>query len=84
MYIWREQVSLHFPILVDGLGSFLRLPEGMSDAAEVAAGAFAGCFCPAEGFFRVVEVVGDEHYCDKIQLDFVKFCHTAELHSECR
>ena len=55
----RNCILLHdLPALVDGEGAFA---GGGGDAAEVAAGAFAGGFCPAEGFFRVVEVVGGEH-----------------------
>ncbi len=57
--ICRNSIPLHdFAVFVDGEGAFA---GGEGDAAEVAAGAFAGGFCPAEGFFRVVEVVGGEH-----------------------
>ena len=58
--ISRNGIPLHnLPALIDGEGAFA---GGEGDAAEVAAGAFAGGFCPAESFFRVVEVVGGEHF----------------------
>ena len=47
-----------YAALVDGEGAFA---GGEGDAAEVAAGVFAGGCCSAEGFFRIVEVVGGEH-----------------------
>lgn len=58
---------------VDGECAFA---GGEGDAAEVAAGAFTGGFCPAEGFFRVVEVVGGEHCGCKIRRGFDKKCQT--------
>ena len=56
---FSHSIPLHdLAALVDGEGAYA---GGEGDAAEVAAGALAGGFCPAEGFFRVVEVVGGEH-----------------------
>ena len=65
-------IPLHdLAALVDGEGAFA---GGEGDAAEVAAGAFAGGFCPAEGFFRVVEVVGGEHCGGKVRRNVDGFC----------
>ncbi len=67
-----HRILLHdLAAFVDGEGA---LAGGEGDAAEVAAGAFAGGFCPAEGFFRVVEVVGGEHCGGKVRRNVDGFC----------
>ena len=70
--ISRNRILLHdLSALVDGEAAFA---GGEGDAAEVAAGALAGGFYLAEGFFRVVEVVGGEHCGGKIRRRFDKKC----------
>ena len=65
-------IPLHdLAAFVDGEGGFA---GGEGDAAEVAAGAFACGFCPAEGFLRVVEVVGGEHCGGKVRRNVDGFC----------
>jgi len=64
-------IPLHdLAAFVDGEGAFA---GGEGDAAEVAAGAFAGGFCPLEGVFGISEVVG-EHCGGKVRRNVDGFC----------